>query len=97
MPYEIDILRTPDKFLTKLATAQHGDAEAIEDALDELAEDPRRTGAIALKGVTGVWRYRVGNYRICYRIDDGQLVILVITISTRDEVYEILRRALGRR
>lgn len=37
----------------------------------------------------------MGNYRICYQIDDGRLVILVITISTRDDVYKLLRRRIG--
>lgn len=44
-----------------------------------------------LKGYFGVWRVRVGNYRICYQIDDGLLLILVITISTRDNVNAVLR------
>ena len=44
----------------------------------------------------GIWRIRVGNYRVCYQVDDGELLILVITISTRDDVYRALRRHLGR-
>jgi mRNA interferase RelE/StbE len=43
-----------------------------------------------------VWRIRVGGYRVCYTIDDGELVILVVTISTRDDVYQMLRRYLGK-
>lgn len=41
-------------------------------------------------------RVRVGNYRICYTVDDGRLIVLVIVISTRDDVYRVLKRYLGR-
>ncbi|MFC4000897.1 type II toxin-antitoxin system RelE/ParE family toxin [Prauserella oleivorans] len=98
MPYEIETSRSADKFLDKLAKGQPRDAEAIEDAIERLAEDPRPHGCITLSGadVRDVWRIRVGNYRICYQIDDGALYILVVTVSTRDDVYDVVRRVLGR-
>jgi mRNA interferase RelE/StbE len=94
--YSVEILRAPEKFLDKLSRQQPSDAEAIEDALDDLGEEPRHSGCTPLRGYADVWRLRVGNYRICYRIEDDRLVVLVVTISTRDDVYEILRRTLGR-
>lgn len=94
--YQIEILRAADTFLTKLASHQPGDAEAIEDAIESLGADPRPPGSAQLKGFAGVRRVRAGNYRVCYRIDDGRLVVLVITISTPDDVYDVLRRHLGR-
>lgn len=60
----------------------------------DLAEQPRPRGCRPLKGFDGVWRLRVGNDRTCCSDDDGQLVILVITISTRDDVYEIVHRLI---
>jgi mRNA interferase RelE/StbE len=93
--YTIELTGTADKFLTKLARQQPKDAEAIEDAIEDLADIPRPTGCKALAGYTGVTRIRVGNYRVCYTIDAGQLLILVITISNRADVYEVLRRHLG--
>jgi mRNA interferase RelE/StbE len=95
VPHAIEILRSADKFLTKLSKQQPADAEAIEDAIENLGEHPRPHGSTALKGYTGIWRIRVGNYRICYQAEDQQLLILVITISTRDNVYAVLRRYLG--
>ena len=95
MPYAIQILRDADKFLNKLFTRQRKDAVAIEDAIEDLSVDPRRHGCTPLTGYSDVFRLRVGNYRICYRIDDGHLVVLVITISTSDDVYKLLRRHLG--
>ena len=92
MPYSIEILRSADKFLGKLSKQQPSDAAVIEAAIENLSEQPRPTGSTALKGYTHVWRIRIGNYRVCYQVHDRQLLILVITISTRDNVYAILRR-----
>jgi mRNA interferase RelE/StbE len=94
--YAIDVLRAADKFLEKLEQAQPTDAEAIDDVIEALSEDPRPPGCTRLRGYTNIWRVRVGNYRICYQIDDGTLVVLVVTISTRDDVYKLVRRHMGR-
>lgn len=37
--------------------------------------------------MTGLWRYRVGDYRIICRIEDHRLVVVVITIGHRREIY----------
>lgn len=51
-------------------------------------EDPRRFGK-ALKGnLRGLWRYRVGNFRIICRIEDEVLSVLVITIGHRRDIYD---------
>lgn len=91
MRYSIEILRAADKFLAKLSRRQPSDADAIE----EFGSDPRPPGCTPLKGHCGIWRIRVGNYRVCYQVDDGRLLVLVITMSTRDNVYDALRRHLG--
>ena len=96
MAYSIEILRTADKFLGKLSRQQPSDADAIEIAVERLGSEPRPNGCKQLKGIPGIWRIRVGNYRVCYEIDDGRVLIIVITISTRDDVYAALRRQLGR-
>ena len=96
MAYSVSIVRSAEKVLDRLARSQPKDAEAIEDAIEDLGTDPRPPGCRPLTGLTGVWRVRVGAYRVCYTIDDGRLVVLVITISTRDEVYQVLKRKLGR-
>ncbi|HEX3782945.1 MAG TPA: type II toxin-antitoxin system RelE/ParE family toxin [Pseudonocardiaceae bacterium] len=94
--YTIQTLRPAAKFLDKLERSQPADLARIEDAIEALADEPRPTGCKPLNGYHDIWRYRVGNYRICYRIDDGQLIVLVITVSTRDDVYQLLRRHVGR-
>ena len=95
MSYSIEILRAADTFLDKLSTHQPSDAAAIEEAIDGLGETSRSPGCKPLKGYSGIWRVRVGNYRVCYQVDESVLLVLVVTISTRDKVYDALRRYLG--
>lgn len=54
----------------------------------EGCEDPRAVGQ-ALKGSRfgELWRYRVGDYRLITRIDDGVLTVLVLRIGHRREIY----------
>jgi mRNA interferase RelE/StbE len=90
------MLRSADKYLSKLVRQQPTDAENIEIAIQGLAETPNPPGCKQLKGYSGIFRIRVGNYRVCYRVDDGALLILVIVINKRDEIYKELQRYLGR-
>ena len=52
------------------------------------AEDPRRFGRPLTGDLKGIWRYRVGDYRIVAAIEDDRFVVLVVTIGHRREVYE---------
>ncbi|MGO1543153.1 MAG: type II toxin-antitoxin system RelE family toxin [Gulosibacter sp.] len=55
--------------------------------IDALAQDPRPSGCIQLKGGAGDLRIRVGDYRVVYEIDDSEVVILALRIGRRREVY----------
>ena len=54
----------------------------------EGTEDPRVHGKALTANRVGQWRYRVGDYRIIAKIEDDRLVILVITIGHRREIYD---------
>jgi mRNA interferase RelE/StbE len=54
------------------------------------------TGCLPLAGYPGVLRVRVGNYRICYRLENGRLLVFGLVISKRGDVYEVIKRHLGR-
>ena len=59
--------------------------------LDSLVEDfdsPRNVGKAMTGGYKGLWRYRVGDYRLICQIQDGTLVVLVAHLGHRKEVYE---------
>ena len=50
-------------------------------------DNPRQLGSPLSGTLSSLWRYRVGDIRIIAQIDDDQLVILVIAIGTRGEIY----------
>jgi len=56
-------------------------------AIDSLADDPRRAGVAALSGTDDRYRFRVGAYRVVFAIEDDRLVILVLTVGHRRDVY----------
>jgi len=54
-----------------------------------LLDNPRSIGkALVGQTLSGLWRYRVGDYRIFCRIEDEKICIVVITIGHRSEVYK---------
>lgn len=54
----------------------------------ENCEDPRRTGKPLTANHSGEWRYRVGDYRILAEIQDSAIIILILTVGHRREIYE---------
>ncbi|GAB3979148.1 type II toxin-antitoxin system RelE/ParE family toxin [Actinoallomurus acanthiterrae] len=59
----------------------------VVSAITALATEPRPPGAIPLKGAPGVLRIRVGDYRIIYSVDDAELIVLVIDVGHRRQIY----------
>lgn len=51
-------------------------------------EDPRRFGRPLTADLKGLWRYRVGDYRIVASIEDDRFVVLVVPVGHRREVYD---------
>jgi mRNA interferase RelE/StbE len=60
----------------------------IQAVLELLAENPRPPAATRLVGGAGEWRVRTGDYRVIYEIDEGRLLVLVLRMGHRREVYE---------
>lgn len=87
MAWTIEYARTARDQLRKLDKQV---ARRIVDFMEKRVaprDDPRELGK-ALTGPLGdLWRYRVGDYRIICEIRDGELVILVLSVAHRREVY----------
>ncbi|GGR88173.1 translation repressor RelE [Streptomyces humidus] len=68
------------------------DAMRILTALTALGDDPYRQDADVKKltGPSGLYRLRVGSYRVAYQVDDGELVVLVVKVGDRRDVYRNL-------
>jgi mRNA interferase RelE/StbE len=60
----------------------------VQAAIDLLAEDPRPPGARQLVGGAGEWRVRTGDFRIIYDIRNEELLVLVVKVGHRKDVYE---------
>ena len=83
MQYTIKIKASAAKTLGKIKAA---DRTRIIDVIDRLAEEPH--AGSALKGeFAGLRRVRVGDYRVIYEVDEGVLLVLVVRIAHRREVY----------
>ena len=59
----------------------------IKHRLLSLAEEPRPPGVEKMKGEIDTWRIRSGSYRIVYEIHDRVLLVLVVKIGDRKDVY----------
>ena len=69
--------------------------QRLAAAIEALAEEPHPPDSRKLAGFNSIWRIRVGDYRICYTWEQDQLVILILTVARRGDVYERLQRRLG--
>jgi len=59
----------------------------LGEKLDELAANPRPPGSEMLSASVTRWRVRVSDYRIIYRIQDDRLIVLIVEIGHRREIY----------
>jgi len=51
-------------------------------------EDPRRFGKPLRRNLAGLWRYRVDDFRLVCRIEDERIVVLVLQVGHRREIYD---------
>ncbi len=82
--YEIKFSPVATKDYKKI---QKFDIERINKAIDKLAENPRPAGSKKLSG-RNAHRIRNGNFRVIYEIYENELIIIVITIRDRKDVYK---------
>lgn len=86
MAWKVELSREAQKSLEKLGPDA---ARRIAKGLRDVAalESPRQRGEAMAGNHAGHWRYRFGDYRVIARIEDGRLVVLVIAVGHRREVY----------
>ena len=84
MTYQVELRPAAVRALKRI---DHQDRDRIRGAIALLGENPRPPGAKALQGRSGL-RVRIGDYRIIYTIDDDILIVAVITLGHRRDVYD---------
>ncbi|MDE0067811.1 MAG: type II toxin-antitoxin system RelE/ParE family toxin [Acidimicrobiaceae bacterium] len=82
--YSVEIARRAIKSIAGLAPKEQ---RRIQAAIDLLANEPRPPNCAALSGEESVYRVRVGDYRILYEVIDTRLLIHVIRVGRRRDVY----------
>ncbi len=82
--HRVELRPAAAKALRKLDPQVRG---RIQGAIALLAQDPRPPAARALQGRPGL-RVRVGDYRIIYTVQDDILLVVVVTLGHRGEIYE---------
>lgn len=89
MAWKIEYLRSARKTLEKMDRHTRFKLHAYLEKKIAKLNNPRQTGS-ALKGseFEGLWRYRMGDYRIICDIRDNELVILTVKIGHRKSIYE---------
>lgn len=87
MSWEVELLPDVAKWLRK---ADPQTARRIRAALRAITtlESPRDRGKALTGGLSGLWRYRVGDYRVVCDLQDARLIVLVIDIDHRSSIYE---------
>lgn len=87
MAWRIEIARTAEKHIAKLdRVAQRSIQHFLRDRLAP-CENPRQWGKPLHGEKRGLWRYRVGDYRLICDIQDEKITVLVLEIGHRREIY----------
>jgi mRNA interferase RelE/StbE len=87
LAWTVEVAPTAERQLRKLDRQV---AKRILDWLDDRIDgckSPRHFGEALKGGSTGLWRYRIGDYRVICDIEDGRLVVLALAIGHRREIY----------
>jgi mRNA interferase RelE/StbE len=82
-PYRIELRPAAIRALKRIHPE---DKERVQGAIALLGQDPRPPKAIALSGRPG-YRVRVGDYRIIYTIQDDVLLVVVVNLGHRRDIY----------
>jgi len=84
LDYSVELRPSARKALLRLPRR---DASRLIAAMESLSRNPRPSGVKKLTGLDDLYRIRVGDYRIVYQIHDDRLLVLVVKVGHRREVY----------
>ncbi|UCF47513.1 MAG: type II toxin-antitoxin system RelE/ParE family toxin [Myxococcales bacterium] len=83
--YNVELTRTAEKQLRRIAKR---DRKRVVEAIQGLAERPRPRGARKLQGYDDIYRIRVGQYRIVYEVFEDRVVLIVLKVGHRKDIYK---------
>jgi len=89
--YTVLFTREAEKRIDKLDASIK---KIIQKAVDSLAQNPYKGKPLSHE-LAGLYSYRTTDYRIIYKIEEGQLIVIVITVGHRREIYKKLKEWLS--
>jgi len=84
MTYRVEFTKAADRAFSKLTKSVQVQLQAD---IQKLADTPRPSGCKKLKGTANRWRIRSGDYRVVYEIHDGVLLVLIVDLGHRSDIY----------
>ena len=91
MRYRLETTRAFERDFRRLPRVE---LVRVDRVLQALAEDPRPPAARSMRGFAGCYRLRIGAYRLVYEVRDATLVLLLLAVGHRREIYARLKRRL---
>ena len=82
--YRIEISATAERQLKKI---RREDKVRILRSISLLAGDPRPSGCRKMSGYDDIYRLRIGDYRVIYEVDGRRIIVVILKIGHRREVY----------
>jgi mRNA interferase RelE/StbE len=82
--YRVLFKNSADRALKKLPVVVQ---RRIVAEVDLLAQNPRPPGVVKMSGTENLWRIRIGDYRVVYEIHDNRLIVLVLRVAHRKDIY----------
>ena len=78
-----------DKSIRQLKKMDHHTRRLITSSLRKLEqlEEPRSKGKALSSSLKGFWRYRIGDYRVICEINDIQIIVIIVDIGHRKDIY----------
>ena len=84
MAYQVILKPSAAKSVRKL---DRDTQRRVLRVLEVLAQEPRPAGVLKMAGDDNLWRVRLGDYRVVYEIHDRQLIVVVVRVVHRKDVY----------
>lgn len=87
MVWKVELSEEAERFLSRLLKSNKNIAQKLINKIYNLSDSPRFQGKPLRGDKKGIWRYRVGDYRILCTLQDQKMLILVLEIGHRKDIY----------
>ena len=87
MPWIVELTKSAADALDKLDTATRNRIRRFLRERLQGTDNPRQWGKALTGRYAGLWRYRLGDYRLVCQLQDARLVVLVVQVARRDKAY----------